>query len=176
MWQSLLAERFGLMLHHEPKEFQVEELVVGKNGAKLKETAVDPAAELDPGPPKFKDGELSGPGFVTTIMANGQAHTVAKAQTLSRLTTLLGGQLHRPVLDKTGLTGKFDFGIEFKMDLRRFGPPQGGPGPAPADSAADPGPDLVAAIEQQLGLKLVSAKAKLDVLVIDKAEKVPTDN
>jgi uncharacterized protein (TIGR03435 family) len=166
------------MLHHEPKEFQVEELVIGKNGAKLKATAVDPAAELEPGPPKFKDGELSGPGFATTVMANGQAHTMAKGQTLSRLTTLLGGQLHRPVLDKTGLTGKFDFSIDFKMDLRGFGPPPGGPGPAPApaDNAPDPGPDLAAAVEQQLGLRLVPAKAKLDVLAIDKAEKVPTDN
>jgi len=73
------------------------------------------------------------------------------------------------VLDKTGLTRKYDFSIEFKMDLQGFGP-------APADSAPDPGPDLASAVEQQLGLKLVSAKATLDVLVIDKAEKVPTDN
>ncbi len=73
------------------------------------------------------------------------------------------------MLDKTGLTGKYDFSIDFKMDLQGFGPP-------PADNAADPGPDLAAAVEQQLGLRLVPAKAKLDVLVIDKAEKVPTDN
>jgi uncharacterized protein (TIGR03435 family) len=180
MWQNLLAERFGLMLHHEPKEFQVDELVVGKNGAKLKETTVDPAEELDPGPPKYnqKNRELAGPGFVTTILADGQAHAVAKGQTLSRLTTLLGGQLHRPVLDKTGLTGKYDFSIDFKMDLRALGPPPGGPGPGAAagDNAPDPGPDLAAAVEQQLGLRLVPAKAKLDVLVIDKAEKAPTDN
>jgi uncharacterized protein (TIGR03435 family) len=171
MWQRLMAERFGLMLHHEPKEFQVEELLVGKNGTKLKPTTVDPAEELDPGPPKYdQNRELAGPGFVTTIMANGQAHTVAKGQTLSRLLTLLGGQLHRPVLDKTGLTGKYDFSIDFKMDLRALGPPSA------ADDASDPGPDLAAAVEQQLGLRLVPAKAKLDVLVIDKVEKVPTDN
>jgi uncharacterized protein (TIGR03435 family) len=179
MWQNLLAERFSVMLHHEPKDFQVEELVVGKNGAKLKETTVYPAEELDPGPPKYdQNRELAGPGFVTTIMANGQAHTMAKGQNLSRLTTLLGGQLHRPVLDKTGLTGKYDFSIDFKMDLRALGPTPGGPGPgaAPIDNATDPGPDLAAAVEQQLGLRLVPAKAKLDVLVIDKAEKVPTDN
>lgn len=171
MWQNLLAERFGLMLHHEPKEFQVDELVVGKNGAKLKPTTIAPAEELDPGPPKYdQNRELTGPGFVTTIMANGQAHTMAKGQTLSRLLTLLGGQLHRPVLDKTGLTGKYDFSIDYKMDLRAFGPPP------ETDSTPEPGPDLAAAVEQQLGLRLVPAKAKLDVLVIDKAEKVPTDN
>jgi uncharacterized protein (TIGR03435 family) len=78
--------------------------------------------------------------------------------------------LHRPVLDKTGLTGKYDFSIDFKMDLRALGPPSA------ADDASDPGPDLAAAVEQQLGLRLVPAKAKLDVLVIDKVEKVPTDN
>jgi uncharacterized protein (TIGR03435 family) len=177
MWQNLLAERFGMMLHHEPKEFQVEDLVVAKSGHKLKDTAVDPAAELEPGPPKFKDGELTGPGLVTTIMISGQAHTVAKAQPLSKLTTMLGNVLHRPVIDKTGLTEKYDFAVDFKIDLRGLGL---APGPAgvgaPGDSAADPGPDLAAAVEQQLGLRLVASKAKLDVLVVDKAEKAPTDN
>jgi uncharacterized protein (TIGR03435 family) len=172
MWQSLLAERFSLMLHHAPKEFQVEELVVGRNGAKLKETTLDPALTLEPGPPKFdKNHELAGPGFVTTIMPNGQAHSVAKAQPLTRLTATLGNVLHRPVIDKTRLTGKYDFSIDFKMDLRALGAQ-----PSEADNASDPGPDLAAAVEQQLGLKLAPAKAKLDVLVIDKAEKVPTDN
>jgi uncharacterized protein (TIGR03435 family) len=172
MWQNLLAERFGLMLHHAPKEFQVEELMVGKNGAKLRETTLDPALALEPGPPKFdKNRELAGPGFVTTMMINGQAHSVAKAQPLSRLTAALGNVLHRPVIDKTGLTGKYDFSIDFKMDLRTLGLP-----PSEADNAPEPGPDLAAAVEQQLGLRLVPAKATLDVLVIDKAEKVPTDN
>jgi uncharacterized protein (TIGR03435 family) len=173
MWQNLLAERFRVVLHHEPKEFQVEELVIGKGGSKLKATTVDPAEELDPGPPKFKDGVLNGPGYVTTIMVNGQAHSVAKAQPLSKLTASLGGVLHRPVIDKTGLTGKYDFSIDFKLDLRALGV---APATAPSDNAPDPGPDLASAVEQQLGLRLVAAKAKLDVLVIDKAEKVPTDN
>ena len=66
MWQNLLAERFGVVLHHESKEFQVEELVVAKGGHKLKEsTDDDPGAE---GPPKMdKKGDLSGPGLVTMI-------------------------------------------------------------------------------------------------------------
>jgi uncharacterized protein (TIGR03435 family) len=179
MWQNLLAERFGVMLHHESKEFQVEELVIAKGGHKLKETTVDPAAELDPGPPKFdKNDQLAGPGFVTTIMASGQAHTVAKAQPLSKLTAMLGNTLRRPVLDKTGLTGKYDFSIDFHIDLRGFGLPPGGPAPAtpPVDSVSEPGPDLASAVQQQLGLRLVGGKANLDVLVMDKAERVPTDN
>ena len=173
MWQNLLAERFGVMLHHEPKEFQVEELVIGKGGSKLKETTLDPAALLDPGPPTFdKNRELASPGFVTSIMPNGEAHSVAKGQPLSKLTTLLGNVLRRPVIDKTGLVGKYDFSIDFRMDLRAMGVAATGAG----DNAPDPGPDLVAAVQQQLGLRLVPGKAMLDVLIIDKAEKVPTDN
>jgi uncharacterized protein (TIGR03435 family) len=182
MWQNLLAERFGVMLHRESKEFQVEELVIAKGGHKLKETTLDASAELDPGPPKFaNNGELAGPGYVTTITASGQAHTVAKGQPLSKLTTTLGNTLRRPVLDKTGLTGKYDFSIDFHIDLRGFGlPPSGPAGPAaagaPLDSASEPGPDLASAVQQQLGLRLVGGKANLEVLIIDKAERVPTDN
>ena len=95
MWQKLLAERFGVALHHEPKEFQVQELVIAKGGHKLKDTTLDdPNVE---GPPKFdKTGALDSPGFVTMISmgASGpSARTVARAQTLSRLTVMLGGQI-----------------------------------------------------------------------------------
>jgi uncharacterized protein (TIGR03435 family) len=178
MWQNLLAERFGVVLHHESKEFQVEELVVAKGGHKLKEsTEDDPSAE---GPPKLdKKGDLSGPGLVTMITMNPNgpsAHTVAKAQPLSKLTTMLGNQVNRPVLDKTGLTGKYDFNIEFTPNLP---PGQLGPGTAVAaqvDNTSEPGPNLADAVQRQLGLRLVASKAKLDVVVIDKAEKVPTAN
>jgi uncharacterized protein (TIGR03435 family) len=173
-------------LHHESKEFKVEELVVAKSGHKLKESAEDPTAPPPTGPPQFgKNGELISPGLVTMITAgsNGpSAHTVAKGQPLSKLTTMLGNQLNRPVLDKTGLTGNYDFKLDFTPDLSGLPIPplpagQPGPGPAAvAPSASEPGPDLAAAVQQQLGLKLVASKAKLDVVVIDKAEKVPTDN
>jgi uncharacterized protein (TIGR03435 family) len=181
MWQKLLAERFGVKVHHQSKEFQVEELVVAKGGPKLKETTEDLAAPTPPGPPKFKDGVLSGPGLVTTILmvANrGSARTIAKAQPLSKLTAMLSAQLNRPVLDKTGLTGMYDFNIEFTIDASGFPPPPGAPASAtaPGNGASDPGPDLAAAVEQQLGLRLVASKAKLDVVVIDKVERVPTDN
>jgi uncharacterized protein (TIGR03435 family) len=174
MWQNLLAERFGVRLHHELKEFQVEELVIAKGGSKLKETTLDAAALLDPGPPAFdKNRALAGPGYVTTFnMINGEAHTVAQGQPLSKLTTMLGNTLRRPVIDKTGLTGKYDFSLDFRIDLPAIGPAA----PTPADNAPDPGPDITAAVEQQLGLRLVAGKAMLDVLVIDKADKVPTDN
>jgi uncharacterized protein (TIGR03435 family) len=184
MWQNLLAERFGVMLHHESKEFQVEELVIAKGGPKLKETSEDLSTALDPAPPKLKDGVLAGPGFVTTIFVNGHAHAMAKAQPVSKLTEMLSNQLHRPVMDKTGLTGKYDFDIEFTLDLSGLPippPPPGQPGTGPAaaapgNNASDPGQNLVEAVQQQLGLKLVAGKVMLDVLVIDKAERAPTDN
>jgi uncharacterized protein (TIGR03435 family) len=178
MWQNLLAERFGVVLHHEAKEFQVQELVVAKDGHKLKDTTVeDPDAE---GPPKMENGVLTGPGFVTRIqMGSGgpaSAHTFAKAQTLSRLTVLVGSNVGRPVLDKTGLTGKYDFELDFTPNIPpgQLLPPGGSP--PPADTASEPGLSIADALQKQLGLRLVPNKAKLDVLVIDKAEKVPSAN
>jgi uncharacterized protein (TIGR03435 family) len=181
MWQSLLAERFGVKLHHASKEFKVEELVVATGGHKLKESVVDdPDAE---GPPKMdKNGELSGPGLVWIYKPgpNGPtAHGVARAQPLSKLTVTIGGQIHRPVLDKTGLTGKYDFTLDFTPDLPPSAPGQPGPGPvarAPGDNASEPGPNIADAVQRQLGLRLVPSKAMLDVVVIDKVEKKPTAN
>jgi uncharacterized protein (TIGR03435 family) len=104
---------------------------------------------------------------------------VAKAQSLSQLAIMLGSQLRRPVLDKTGLTGKYDFTLEFTPDMNGLPLPPGAPGPsAPASGgdASEPGTNVAAAVQQQLGLKLVSGKAKLDVLVIDRANRTPTEN
>ena len=181
MWQSLLAERFGVKLHHESKEFKVEELVVAKSGHKLKESVVDdPDAE---GPPKMdKNGDLTGPGLVWIFRPgpNGpSAHGVARAQPLSKLTVALGNQLHRPVLDKTGLTGKYDFTLDYRPDLLPSPPGQPGPGPvarAPGDNASEPGPNIADAVQRQLGLRLVPGKAMLDVVVIDMVERKPSAN
>jgi uncharacterized protein (TIGR03435 family) len=180
MWQNLLAERFGLVLHHEPKEFQVDDLVVGKDGHKLKESPEDPDAAQLVGPPKrTKDGGLDRPGAVLSIFpgADSHVHADVKAQPLTWLTNNLGNVLGRPVIDKTGLTGKYDFTLDYKIVL----PPGAFPGQAPApaatgDNATDTWPDLVTAVQQKLGLRVVGDKAKIDVVVIDKVEKVPAAN
>ncbi len=218
MWQNLLADRFGLTLHHQSKIFQVEEMQIAKAG-KLKETTLDPntpesqppaappagAIVTGPGrgaapgtpppqglqpfsPPKMdKNGvpELSAPGLIM-MMTVGQAgpiaHMVGKAQTIAQLAGMVGNELDRPVVDKTGLTGKYDFVLEFAPDPTRFRLPPGaapppGPGPGADPAATDPtGLTIVGALQQQLGLRLVSTKAPLDTLIIDHAEKVPTDN
>jgi uncharacterized protein (TIGR03435 family) len=209
MWQNLLADRFGVVFHRESKEFQVEELTVAKGGLKLKPTELNPA-ELDPKapppgpPPPGPNGlpplpkmdangfpQLPGPGLIVMISlgSNGgpMAHMTARAQPLSALADFLANQLNldKPVVDQTGLSGKYDFNVEYVPDLTKAPPPPpgavgvgpapgGGGGGAPAE-AAEPGSNLVAAM-QQLGLKLSSGKAKLDVLAIDKAEKTPTEN
>lgn len=172
MWQNLLAERFGLRLHHEFREFQVEELVIGKGGPRLKETSDDPAV-LPPGPPMLKDGELLTPGVVSRVSpgAPPKVHTMARAQPISQLTAMLSNQLGHPVLDRTGLTGRYDFTLD-------YGASGMGPGPAPpveAD-AGDTEPDIAAAVQQQLGLRLLAGKAEINVLIVDKLEKVPVAN
>jgi uncharacterized protein (TIGR03435 family) len=151
-----------------------------------------------PGAPQMdKNGipQLAKPGIamMMTMGPNGPtARLVGRAQTLEQLAENLGNQLNRPVVDKTGLAGKYDFALEFAPDLGgRISPGMpgsgpgigaviGGPGPGDASRAPDAGEPsgvtLVAALQQQLGLRLVSNKAPLDVIVIDKAERVPTEN
>jgi uncharacterized protein (TIGR03435 family) len=179
MWQNLLAERFGLRVHHEPKEFQVQELVVGKGGSKLTETSWDPATPLPLGPPQRKNGELISPGVVATIFpeaAGAHVHTVAKAQPVSKLTETLSNTLGHPVLDKTRLTGKYDYTLDYAMSVNGLQLPPSPSGAAPGNDASEPRPDLAAAVQQQLGLALVAGKAKLDVVVIDNVNKIPTEN
>ena len=81
--------------------------------------------------------------------------------------------LDRPVVDQTGLTGKYDFTLDWTPDESQFGG-RGGQAPPPADNA-EAFPDLYTAIQQQLGLKLESTRAPVDVLVIDRLEK-PSEN
>ena len=86
--------------------------------------------------------------------------------------------LGRPVLDKTGFTGEFDLNLSFTADEATMGlPGSGGPGdPGGSRLPTDPNrPDIFAALQEQLGLKLVPAKGPVDVLVIDHVER-PTAN
>jgi uncharacterized protein (TIGR03435 family) len=179
MWQNLLTQRFGVALHRESREFNVEELVIEKSGSKRKDTAEDLSVPSLPGPPQLKEGQLITPGLVTMMYPGGvgKAHSIARAQPIAKITEMLGNYLDRPVVDKTGLTGRYDFTLDYT--LSGLPPPPGQAAaapPTPADGASDPGPDLIAAVQQQLGLRLVRSRAKLDVLVIDKAEKVPVAN
>jgi uncharacterized protein (TIGR03435 family) len=197
MWQNLLQERFGMVVHHESKEFSVQALTVAKGGLKLKETTLPADAEpftLDGGKQGGtkvdKNGlpELNGSGAVVMISMNpanpgvGAAKMVAKGLSLPEIAAKLTGVIRGPVVDKTGLAGKYDFLLEFTPDLTGVPlppPPPGAPGPAPstgAPAASDPVGSIPSAIEKQLGLKLSGSREKLDVIVVDNANKIPTEN
>jgi uncharacterized protein (TIGR03435 family) len=121
-----------------------------------------------------KNGELAGPGLIVTINPGPSgpvAKAVAKAQSLSRLVTMLNAQLGVPVLDKTGLDGKYDFNLEFTPNL----PPQPNAAASPGQPN-DSGPDLPQAMERQLGLRLTPARANLDILIVDNAQRAPSSN
>jgi len=183
MWQNLLKERFGMAVHHELKDFQADEMTIAKGGSKLKVTE-DPNIEpLTPvaGPPRVnKDGvqQLNGSGAIVTIFPGANAATarmVARGLPTSDIASRLAGYRRHPVIDKTGLPGKYDFVLEFTPDLSGIALPAGF-STQDGNNATDPGSDIVAAVEKQLGLKLTSTKGKLEVIVVDHAEKIPTAN
>lgn len=176
MLQNLLAERFSLMVHHDTKVLSVYELVVAKDGPKLKKSVQDPAASvLPPAQPVIGAEDKNGfpqlpPGRPSwsTINRSGRSRLAVKQQPVGVLTKILARRLDRPIIDRTALTGLYDFTLEFDPRAATGGPP--------APSQEVPAPDIFIAIQQQLGLKLVGAKAPLDVVVVDHAEKIPNAN
>jgi len=183
MWQNLMKERFGMVVHHESKELPLDELTVAKGGSKLKETSDPNIAPFTPpaGPPKSdKNGlpEMNGSGAIVQISFNAntpRARMIVKGLPISEAAGKLSGLLRRPVIDKTGLAGKYDFVLEFTPDLAGMPLPPG-VSTQTGNNASDPGSDIASAVEKQLGLKLTSTKGKLDVIVVDRAEKIPTEN
>jgi uncharacterized protein (TIGR03435 family) len=141
MLQPLLAERLKLVLHHEQKQLSYLGLTVAKTGPKIR--PAKPGAPL---------GNSAARGRI-----------VANQMPMSGLATVLSRFERETVVDLTGLSGAFEFKLEWTPD-----------GPVPPDGAS--GPSLFTAVQQQLGLRLESRKGPLDVLVVDHAEKVPTEN
>jgi uncharacterized protein (TIGR03435 family) len=170
MLRALLAERFNLTIHREDKDVQVYYLVVAKNGPKLQEVKLDDA-ESD----KSKAGPAPGSGAMTVGASGGQIR--GYATTLATLTGMLTRTLHRPVLDRTGLTEKYDFTLRWTPDDNASQPAPGGSssGLPSADPAPNSGPSLFTAIQEQLGLKLEPAKGPVEFIVIDRVER-PSGN
>jgi uncharacterized protein (TIGR03435 family) len=157
MIQKLLVDRFQLKFHREKKELSVYAISVSKGGAKLSKSQADPNSL----PGLFFGG--AGPG-------GGVNFNVRNATIAEVASTLQGAVLDKPVVDQTGLSEKYDFIVKFTPDAGQMAA-FGAAGPRPAADNPDAPPDLFAAFQQQLGLKIEGSKAPVDVMVIDKVEK-----
>jgi uncharacterized protein (TIGR03435 family) len=167
--QPLLADRFKLKAHTETKQLPVYELVLAKGGSKLKEAAAgDTYANGIKGP----DGVGRG-----GMMRMGRGQLTAQGVPITSLTNTLSQQLHRTVIDKTGLTGKYDIELNWTPDQGSDPMFKGADGAQQRpDSAPDAsGPSIFTALQEQLGLKLQSAKGPVETLVIDHVE-MPSEN
>jgi uncharacterized protein (TIGR03435 family) len=169
MLQALLADRFRLTVHRETKELPMYALVVAKNGSKLQ--------EAKPGD-TYPQG-IKGPDGVGRqgLMRMERGQVTGRGLDMTFLARLLTQELGRTVLDKTGLTGNYDFTLQFKTDDSQGamfkGPESGQPSPAETPSPDSSGPSIFTALQEQLGLKLESKKGAVDILVIDHAERPP---
>jgi uncharacterized protein (TIGR03435 family) len=183
MLQNLLTERFRLILHHETRDLPVYELVQAKRRTKLKESS--PESSLSVGKPRPGDGFMDFGGDRTTglwsgINPGGRVRVVGRNQPMSELIRELGNQAGRPIIDGTGLHGKYNFVLEYALVPGAIGP-LGMPMPppptfspvAPYAPETEPPPPLIVALSEQLGLSLKPKKAPLDVLVIDEAQRIP---
>ncbi|HVW07920.1 MAG TPA: TIGR03435 family protein [Bryobacteraceae bacterium] len=177
MWQNLLAERFNFKMHFVKKDLPVYELSVAPGGTKLKKSGK--------GPPTPAAGfPVPGPGrrqaFSNAPPRN--ARITFRDTSIAEFIDLLGptlaslgdlaGIANARIIDKTGLEGRFDFTLEYDGTVGARGAmypplPEGTLGSAP------PLPD---AVREQLGLKLEEKKARFDVLVVDRFDKIPTGN
>jgi len=157
--QALLADRFKLVLHHESKELPSYVLVVGENGSKLQPSKYADYPDTAKGP--------DGKGIHRMMMqqsGGGPVRAVGAQKTsLAEFTKILSMQLGKNVVDKTGLTGQYDFNLQWSEAAANSDG-------ASKDAAPASGPSLFDAVQEQLGLKLVPQQGPEDVLVIDHIE------
>ena len=144
MLQSLLADRFQLALHRQNKEMAAYVLTVGKNGPKFAESKSEGDSGIEP---DRKTMSIT-------------AHRVSVAQVIGMLSQMY----QAPVIDQTGLAGRYDVTI----DARKYIPQSG--------EKTDPFSIIETGLQQELGLKLESRKMAVDLLIVDRVEKAPVEN
>lgn len=147
MLQAMLADRFQLKVHPETRELPTYSLVLTKGGSKLREA--DPA--------DAHNGSMN---------SHNQNLTVTGVE-MAGLCRYLSQRLHRKVVDKTGLTGRYTYTLQWSPDEAA--------GESPDATGASPGPSLFTALEEQLGLRLDATRGPVDVIVVDKVE-MPSEN
>ncbi|HXE64027.1 MAG TPA: TIGR03435 family protein [Bryobacteraceae bacterium] len=152
MLRSLLADRFQLKTHRETRESPIYVLTVARSGVRLRSSTSD-----------ISGGLRAGRG----VLAGSHTDIAFFAQTLAQI-------VGRPVVDQTGLGGKYDFELKWTPDMSAAAEPFGDAG-RPQSSADTNSPNIFTAIQEQLGLKLSSGKGPVDVIEVDHAEK-PSGN
>ncbi len=188
MVQNLLADRFKVVFHREKKEFPVYALVVGKGGSKLKESNLEGLTAADLSKPPDSVAASGSANGVSVNLGQGASFSLlpdkleCRRLTAVRMADIMSRFVDRPVVDMTNLTGVYDLTIPVTPDdyrgmLIRSAMSAGVALPPEAQKLAmvDIGESLATGL-QAAGLKLDSRKAPLDVLVVDKAERNPTDN
>lgn len=158
MLRGLLADRFKLQIHHASTELAVYELVTAKSGSKL----MPSVAQSSPGNAESSKKPRSWIRFAGKGLLEGNDADAPTLVTALSMQPEIGGRL---VIDRTGLTGKYDFTLKWTPDMG-----QGADLPS-----ADAGPTLFTALQDELGLKLQPTKAPVDVIIIDHVE-LPSAN
>ena len=195
MMQNLLKDRFKVELHKETKDQQVYALVLGKAGLSGLKMTPAKAPEGGEGNPAVSGSnsvsiEAGKSGSATVSDGSGKSQKMVPSPdgksmrlemagfTLSELAEGLTPLVDHPVVDMSGVQGKYEATMEISMaDLMEVARKQGAnvPPPAAGDTASDPTGSIFTSV-QALGLKLEARKAPMVFLVIDKAEKAPTEN
>jgi uncharacterized protein (TIGR03435 family) len=154
--QSLLEDRFRMMVHRENRELPVYDLVIANGGHKLREVTAAPAP-VPAAPPVDRDGFPNIPGGNGMRLLPHRGRIQFQRQAMVHFAHFLSTQVDRPVLDATGLTSLYALTLSWYRE-------------------PEPGPTLFQAIQDQLGLKLQPAKGVVETIVIDRLEKKPTEN
>jgi len=158
MLAAVLEDRFKMKAHRESRELPIYNLVVAKGGPKLK--TADPTNTYEKG---MKFGEkVAGQGSMSMQMDENAMHAEFQGCSLDRLVPTLTNSMGRKVVDRTGLTGKYDFSLVYASEDAK-------------DDASAKAPRLLTALQEQLGLKLEPAKGPVDSVVVDHVE-APSEN
>jgi uncharacterized protein (TIGR03435 family) len=174
--QSMLIDRFGLKVHYETKELPVFALVVTKGGPKFHAAAPDPPPDnaKSAAPPAPGDTPAPSHHSGTSMHIDNKGAeldaTDTPVESLARMIAFQSETEGRPVIDKTGLTGNFDYSLKWTPDSMAASAKATDNAATSSDTGAS-GPSLFTALQDQLGLKLEPEKAPVEILVIDHVEQ-----
>ena len=188
MLQKLLADRFQMAFHKEKKDFPVYALTVAKGGLKAAPAPKDAQPQTGEAPkPAVNVTGAGGPRGVNINLGNGSSFSladnkfVARKLTMAQVADTLARFEDRPVVDMTGVSGAYDFELAFTPEdyramLIRSAVAAGVTLPPEALKLMEASGDSLVTALEKVGLKLEPRKAPLDVVVIDRISKTPTEN